>query len=77
VTEKIIVSVKGGGHVSDTMVMDLIATVDHEGAKMGVFVTLAPPIQPMKKRAIVAGFYETESGQGPAPAYAMDRRVSV
>jgi site-specific DNA-methyltransferase (adenine-specific) len=64
-TEKAIVSVKGGEHVSDTMVKDLIATVDHENAKMGVFVTLTPPTQPMKTRAVAAGFYETEYGQFP------------
>jgi site-specific DNA-methyltransferase (adenine-specific) len=63
VTEKAIVSVKGGGHVSDTMVKDLITTVEHEGAKMGVFVTLTPPTQPMKTRAISGGFYETPYGQ--------------
>lgn len=63
VTEKAIVSVKGGGHVSDTMVKDLITTVEHENAKMGVFVTLTPPTQPMKTRAVAAGFYETEYGQ--------------
>lgn len=63
VTEKAIVSIKGGGHVSDTMLKDLITTVDHEGAKMGVFVTLTPPTQPMKTRAVAAGFYETEYGQ--------------
>jgi DNA modification methylase len=65
VTEKAIVSVKGGAHVSDTMVKDLITTVEHEGAKMGVFVTLTPPTQPMKTRAVSAGFYETEYGQYP------------
>ncbi len=65
VTEKAIVSIKGGDHVSDTMVKDLITTVEHEGAKMGVFVTLAPPTQPMKTRAVAAGFYETEYGQYP------------
>ena len=59
-TEKAIVSVKGGAHVSDTMVKDLITTVEHEGAKMGLFVTLAAPTQPMVSRAAAAGFYRTE-----------------
>jgi site-specific DNA-methyltransferase (adenine-specific) len=58
-TEKAIVSVKGGGHVSDTMVKDLITTVEHEDARMGVFITLAPPTKPMITRAASAGFYET------------------
>jgi site-specific DNA-methyltransferase (adenine-specific) len=62
-TEKAIVSVKGGSHVSDPMVKDLITTVDHEKAKMGVFLTLAPPTKPMIARAASAGFYKTEWGE--------------
>lgn len=57
-TEKAIVSIKGGAHVSDTMVKDLITTVDHEKAKMGIFVTLTPPTKPMIARAAAAGFYK-------------------
>ncbi|MDP1873180.1 site-specific DNA-methyltransferase [Phenylobacterium sp.] len=60
-TEKAIVSIKGGAHVSDTMIKDLITTVDHENAKMGVFVTLASPTKPMIKRAVTAGFYKPDS----------------
>jgi site-specific DNA-methyltransferase (adenine-specific) len=60
ITEKAIVSVKGGGHVSDTMVKDLITTVEHEKASMGVFITLAPPTKPMIARAATAGLYKTE-----------------
>ena len=58
-TAKAIVSVKGGAHVSDTMVKDLITTVDHEGAAMGIFITLAPPTKPMITRAATAGFYQS------------------
>ena len=65
VTEKAIVSVKGGAHVSDTMVKDLITTVEHEGAKMGLFLTLAPSTAPMRSRAAAAGFYETEYKKYP------------
>ena len=61
-TEKAIVSVKGGESVGDTMVKDLITTVDHEAAKMGIFVTLAPPTKPMVTRAAAAGFYKTDYG---------------
>lgn len=64
-TEKAIVSVKGGKHVSDTHVKDLITTVEHTGAKMGVFVTLAAPTKPMIARAAAAGFYKTEFGEFP------------
>ena len=60
VTEKAIVSVKGGGHVSDTMIKDLITTVDHEKAKIGVFITLAAPTKPMIVRAATAGFYKPD-----------------
>src|SRR5258706_6068873 len=40
VTEKIIVSVKGGENVSVAMVRDLAHVVDREQAKMGLFITL-------------------------------------
>ena len=65
VTEKAIVSVKGGKNVSDTQVKDLITTVEHTGAKMGLFITLAPPTKPMVTRAATAGFYKTEFGEFP------------
>ena len=55
-TGKAIVSIKGGG-VTDSHVKDLITTVDHEGAQMGLFITLLPPTKPMKARAAAAGFY--------------------
>ena len=44
-TEKVIVSVKGGQSLNPAMVKDLIVTVDQEGAKMGVFLTLEPSTQ--------------------------------
>lgn len=56
-TGKAIVSVKGGG-VQDSHVKDLITTIDHEKAQMGLFVTLKPPTKPMITRAAAAGFYE-------------------
>ncbi|MEQ7154023.1 DNA methyltransferase [Brevundimonas aurifodinae] len=56
-TGKAIVSIKGGG-VTDSQVKDLITTVDHEGAQMGLFVTLLPPTKPMVTRAAAGGFYE-------------------
>ena len=55
--EKAIVSVKGGANVGVAMVKDLIATVDREKAKIGVFVTLAEPTKPMEQEAVTAGFY--------------------
>jgi site-specific DNA-methyltransferase (adenine-specific) len=58
-TEKAIVSVKGGGSVSVPMIRDLAHVVDREQAKIGIFVTLAPPTSPMQVEATKAGFYET------------------
>lgn len=41
--ERAIVSVKGGGTVGVGMVKDLIATVNREKAKIGIFITLTKP----------------------------------
>ncbi len=57
--KQIIVSVKGGEHVSVTMVRELIATVEREKASLGFFVTLTPPTRPMLQEAASAGFYES------------------
>lgn len=56
-TEKAVVSVKGGDKVDVTMIKDLIATVERERAKVGVFLTLAPPTKPMVTEAAAAGLY--------------------
>jgi UDP-N-acetylglucosamine transferase subunit ALG13 len=64
-TEKVIVSVKGGQSLNPAMVKDLIVTVDQEGAKMGVFLTLESPTKGMVTQAATAGFYKTEYGQFP------------
>jgi len=58
-TEKAIVSVKGGANVNVAMIRDLGHVVDREKAKVGVFITLAKPTDPMKTEAVKAGFYET------------------
>jgi site-specific DNA-methyltransferase (adenine-specific) len=63
VTERIIVSVKGGENVNVAMVRDLAHVVDREQAKMGLFITLAPPTEPMSKEAVTAGFYEAPNGK--------------
>jgi DNA modification methylase len=57
--EKAIVSVKGGENVDVKMIRDLIATVDREKAKVGIFITLTEPTRPMKTEAAAAGFYES------------------
>jgi len=58
-SRKIIVSVKGGDHVTRTMVADLKNTVEREKAQMGFFVTLTPPTDAMQKEALAAGFYQS------------------
>ena len=57
-TEKAIVSVKGGSNVGVGMIKDLIATVDKEKAKVGIFITLAQPTKNMITEAVSAGYYE-------------------
>jgi site-specific DNA-methyltransferase (adenine-specific) len=64
-TEKVIVSVKGGQSLNPAMVKALIVTVDQEGAKMGVFLTLEAPTKGMVTQAAAAGFYKTDYGQFP------------
>jgi len=64
-TEKAIVSVKGGQSLNPAMVKDLIVTVDQEGAKMGIFLTLESPTKGMVTQAAAAGFYKTDYGQFP------------
>jgi len=61
-TEKIVVSVKGGENVSVPMIRDLAHVVDREKAKMGLFVTLAEPTDPMRKEALKEGYFETSAG---------------
>ncbi len=55
-------SVKGGENVNVAMVRDLAHVVDREQAKMGLFITLAPPTEPMNKEAVTAGFYQAPNG---------------
>jgi hypothetical protein len=62
VTEKIIVSVKGGENVSVAMIRDLAHVVAREKAKLGLFITLSEPTNPMRKEALAEGYYETSRG---------------
>src|SRR5262249_26161969 len=57
-SEKAIVSVKGGDNVAVTQIRDLCHVVERERAKIGVFITLAPPTAPMTKEALKARFFE-------------------
>lgn len=64
-TEKAIVSVKGGDNINVSMIRDLGHVVDRERAKIGLLVSLLPPTGPMKTEAVKAGFYETRFGKYP------------
>jgi site-specific DNA-methyltransferase (adenine-specific) len=57
--EKAIVSVKGGENVGIAMIRDLIATIEREGAKIGVFLTLEDPTTAMRREASAAGLYKS------------------
>jgi DNA modification methylase len=61
-TEKIIVSVKGGENVNVGMIRDLAHVVTREKARMGLFITLAESTDPMRKEALKEGYCETSSG---------------
>jgi site-specific DNA-methyltransferase (adenine-specific) len=65
ITEKAIVSVKGGDNVNVAMVRDLAHVVNRENARIGVFITLAESTGPMRTEAVKAGFYETLYGKYP------------
>jgi restriction endonuclease len=65
VTERAIVSVKGGANVGVPMIRDLGHVVDRQKAKIGIFITLAEPTKPMIIEAVAAGFYKTEHGKFP------------
>ena len=64
-TERAIVSVKGGEHVSVPMVRDLKGVLEREKAPIGVFLTLAEPTKPMLAEAAAAGFYTLGDRQYP------------
>ena len=67
VSEKVVVSVKGGENVSVSMVRDLAHVVERERAALGLFITLAEPTAPMRTEAIKTGFFEAEAPPGFAP----------
>ena len=63
--EKAIIQVKGGGNVGVKDIRELIAVVDRERAKIGVYISLEPHTEPMKKEAAGAGLQETLVGKVP------------
>lgn len=63
---RIILSVKGGDHVSPVMVRELSGVVQREGADMGILVTLTDPTKSMISDAAGAGFVP-KSAHGKLP----------
>lgn len=61
-TQRIIVSVKGGG-VNVAHVRDLKGVLDREKSPIGLFVTLEEPTKPMRVEATAAGFYKGGNGK--------------
>jgi hypothetical protein len=57
--QKIIVSVKGGEHISVPMIRDLGHVVQREKAAIGLLVALTEPTKPMQVEATKAGYYES------------------
>lgn len=63
---RIIISVKGGEHLSPVMVRELSGVIQRENAEMGILVTLAEPTRAMIADAAGAGFVE-KSAHGRLP----------
>ena len=57
--KRIIVQVKSG-HVNRGMVATLKGDMEREKAKIGAFITLQPPTEPMRQEALSAGVYIPE-----------------
>lgn len=63
VVQPVVVSVKGGAHVSVPMIRDLGHVVAREKAAIGLFVTLTEPTKPMRDEAVKSGFYVGGNGK--------------
>jgi len=59
--KRILVSVKGGSHISVAMVREFKGVLEREQAAMGLFITLGKPTAAMVAEAAAAGFYHSES----------------
>lgn len=60
VTEKAIVSVKGGKNVDVKMIRDLHSAMEREKAPFGVFLCAAMPTGPMEREAAAVGVWTNE-----------------
>jgi site-specific DNA-methyltransferase (adenine-specific) len=67
VTDKAIVSVKGGKDRQRNHIDQLKSVVDREKAQVGVFLTLEEPTQPMLREAAAAGQFVAPGHDNPVP----------
>ncbi len=63
-TKQIIFSVKAG-RVTASHIRDLAGVLDREKAQIGVFLSLQPPTEAMRKEAASVGFYKSPWGKHP------------
>jgi DNA modification methylase len=56
--KKLIVSVKGGKHISVKDIRDLKGVIEREKAEGGILVSLHEPTEPMIKEANISGFFK-------------------
>ena len=52
-------------HVTVSQVRDLVGVINRGRAQIGVFLSLNPPITPMRREAASAGFYKSPWGNHP------------
>ena len=64
--ETVIVSVKSG-HVTRAMVEQLRGTIEREKAAIGIFITLDEPTPQMRREAVAAGRYHSETWRRDYP----------
>ena len=64
---RVLVSVKGGGHVNVIMVRDLKGVLEREGEPIGILLTLVVPTKDMTTEVVASGFYESELWQRKFP----------
>jgi site-specific DNA-methyltransferase (adenine-specific) len=63
ITQKIIVSVKGGQNVGVAMIRELASVMKRDNAPIAFFVTLKEPTRDMLSEALGQGFYEAGNGR--------------
>lgn len=63
--ERVVVSVKGGEHLTVASLRDLRGVVEREAAAAGLLICLAEPTREMRREAAAAGFFDSGFGRHP------------